>query len=81
MELKKLIIAALLILCVSGLQKDFDLNNTVNATKKSRKKMEAQFQPKVKLGPDANEPIPTVLFHGVKQHCSEFMIQNLVSEL
>jgi hypothetical protein len=74
MELKKIILAALWLLCVSALQKDFDLNNTVNGTKKSRKKMEALFQPKVKLGPDANEPTPTVLFHGVKQRCSEFMI-------
>lgn len=69
MELNKIILVAICFLCVIGaLQKDFDLNNTLSlaTAKKSRKKMEAVFQPKVKLGPDANEPIPTVLFHGVK---------------
>ena len=69
------------LLCLTGytdaMQKTFDNNHSLNdnsTIKKSRKKMEAVFQPKVKLGPNAQEATPTVLFHGVKQRCSEFMI-------
>ena len=53
----------------NAMQKTFDTNHTLNENstlKKSRKKMEAVFQPKVKLGPNAQEATPTVLFHGVK---------------
>ena len=35
----------------------------------------------MRFGPASEDPTPTVLFHGVKQRCSEFMIQNLVNEL
>ena len=74
----KLVIALLYLTgYTSAMQKTFDSNHTLNdnsTIKKSRKKMEAIFQPTVRLGPNAHEATPTVLFHGVKQRCSEFMI-------
>ena len=64
----KVLISVLVFGCTQAVQQDFALNETANATlsKKSRKKMDMAFQPRIRLGPNANEPTPTVLFHGVK---------------
>ena len=37
----------------------------------SRKKAQVAFVPKERRGPKSNEPVPTAIFHGVRQKCNE----------
>lgn len=45
---------------------------------RSRRQTDMKFEPRKREGPFQNEPVPTVIFHGVKQVCSEVLLTNLV---
>ena len=40
--------------------------NAVKVQKKSRKKNKVKYSPKPRQGPNPNDPIPTIIFHGVR---------------
>lgn len=51
--------------------------------KQSRLKNKAKSEPETRprVGANTNEPVPTVVFHGVKQKCSEDLLVNLVQKI
>lgn len=44
----------------------------------SRKQATHEFHKKERVGPYLEDPIPNVIFHGVRQVCSEILLTNLV---
>ena len=49
--------------------------------RKSRKKLPEDFVPKPRVGPNLDEPVPTVVFHGILQICKEILLRNLVEQI
>ena len=62
-----------------GDQKGRKMENAKKA--QSLQHTEEKFEPKFRVGPETNKPIPTAVFHGFKQSCYDPKVVENVNEI